>query len=425
MMPGYLHLDATGGLTAPLLNAAMADLLGDTSCISKVLETLGLDELLVKVIEDASSVRGKSVRFFCQGQALDELDLDKLNLSHSFIKACLESEAVSLEACFEPFYDKRLDPRVSAVALRMLEQLKSPLFVEHTLAGADALWLFCHTLMLAVQLRALDPKFVSATPLHYGTANIRDASRNVGLNDHVWILQIACGLPFVEVEGKLPLDVLALAFIKSVSSLFGPRGAVTMMRLGIGLSKTCSPTTPLLASWCEASIPDTISELGFSNKAKYCTLFEVSGIVPAGHDMQSIVNMLSLHRATAVTFHLVHGEKNVDAHLVRFLIKYEHKRDALEAFLIKAAATKVTLHAVESHELNKRMVLVPLGHGNKSSSARFNEYIYYDKCVRVEPWKEDLEAYVKKTAYSVEVARADLLMAWKKWRGKLVEESHD
>jgi len=64
-----------------------------------------------------------------------------------------------------------------------------------------------------------------------------------------------------------------------------------------------------------------------------------------------------------------------------------------------------------------------LGHGNKSISARFNEYIYYDKCVRVEPVKEDLEAYVQKTDYSIEVARADLLMAWKKWRGHIADES--
>lgn len=427
MVPGYLHFDASSGLTAPLLNAAMADLLRDQQCLREALRVLDLEAIEVAIAEEQSYVRGASVRFSYEGQAFEMIDAALCPIKNPFLKACLASESVDLSFLFEPFTNSRLDPRISALAFKILEHLKSPRLVEPKLKGADGLLLFCHTLMLAAQLRALDPKLVTASPLHWGIAGRGTVSCGsiLRLDDPLWISDTLRGLPFSEVEGEVALDALALAFIKSVSGLFGPRGACRVLQLGIGFAKHGAAKALLEASWCEASIPDTISELGPSNKAKYFPLLEVSGLVPAGFDMPSVVSMLSLHKAMTITFHMVHGEKNVDFHLVRFLIKYEHKKDALEAFLLKAAASNVTLSAVESHELNKRMVLVPLGHGNKSSSARFFEYIYYDKCVRVEPWKEDLEAYVKKTDYSVEVARADLLMAWKKWRGRAVEDSHD
>lgn len=427
MLPGFLHLDCSRGLTAPMLNGAMADLLIHNDRVNKAFETLKLSELTVELANASSSVKGKTVRFYINGHRLEpQGNFKDLKVKNAFINACLQSDAVSLKAISEPFMSKELDAQVSAIALKILENLQSPLFVEQNLSGPDALWLFCHTLMLAVQLRELDPKYVSATPVHLSVKNQSlDISSTLKLKDPLWLRDTLRWVPIIEVSESVHVDVVAVSFLKTVAGNIGARGACTSMTVGVGLAEEDAQHRSglLEAWWCEARLPNTMNEVGPSNKAKSYALIEVTGIVAIGSDMANLAAMLSLHKAISVNYHMVRLEKNIDVYQVRFLIAYEDKREAVEAFLLKAAASHVSLQAAEYHELNKRIVTIPIGHGNKSTAIRFYEYIYYDKCVRVEPFKDDLDLYVKKTDYSMEVARGDLLMAWKKWRGRLVEES--
>ncbi|HXW60622.1 MAG TPA: hypothetical protein VEK06_03695, partial [Myxococcota bacterium] len=292
MLPGYLHIDASRGLTAPLLNAAMADLLGDDQCIKQALLALDLNEIEIEVVQLLNNVRGKALNFYWQDKPFSDV-------KSPIIRACLGGDGVSLTALSELYLDKRLDPRVSGVALKILEHLHSPLFVEQKLSGPDALWLFCHTLALSAQLRKLDPKFISSTPLYRGVAaGVFSQSGFLSLDDRLWSNEIVRGLPIIEVSAEIAFDVLALAFIKAVASTFGPRGASIIIHIGIGLSK--SGGSLLEASWCEASLPDTVFEVGLNNKPKCSALIEVTGLVAFGCDMPAIVSMLSLNRAMAI-----------------------------------------------------------------------------------------------------------------------------
>jgi hypothetical protein len=231
-------------------------------------------------------------------------------------------------------------------------------------------------------------------------------------------------MPIAVSDAPLLMDVLAIAFVKSVALFIGPRGDGSIIKLSLGLKKHegARASRFLEASWCELGLPDTIKELGPSNKPQNRRLYEIRGVVSPTCDMSSLLSLLTLHRAKCLQYHLVSRENNQSAYSLSFVIDLDHKREAIEAFLVKGAALYVTEKVIEHHELNKRMVTIPLGHGNKAKSARLNEYLYLDKCIRVEPVEEDLEAYVKRTDYSLDVARSDLLMAWKKWRGKLVVE---
>jgi len=288
-----------------------------------------------------------------------------------------------------------------------------------------ALWLLCHLVLLAALLSALDPKFVSASKICIGAEQRAELGpkKTQSLSDETWLRHVLQGVPIREVAEPLQADVLAAAFIKTLVGQFGPRGESTILAVGFGLSPCANTWTEAL--WCEASLPDTMSELGPSNRPRSNYLFEVTGQVSAATDMSAATAMMSLHGAKSLSYHLVHGERQGNAHLMRFLVNYDRHKEALEAFLIKAGAQHVTIKPVECHDLNKRLVSVPLGNGNKTSSYRFYEYIYYERCVRVEPLQEDLDLYVQKTDYSVDVARSDLLMAWKKWRGQNMAESYD
>lgn len=423
MLPGYLHLDCSRGLTAPMLNGAMADLLSNSAAINKAFKALDLSEIRTEIKSSKSAaLGGKEVQFYVgEERLLPDMNSSAVKASNAFINACL-NDGGSLRAIGELFLSEKLDARVSAVALKILENLDCPLFVEQKLVGVEALWIFCHTLMLSVQLRELDPKYVSASPIHISLHH-EDQSSFINIKNRLWLNDILKFMPIIEINEPRALDVVGAAFIKAIAGSIGARGACTILHMGLGVQENMSRSDVVEAHWCEALLPDTINEVGPSNKLRQSAMVEVSGMVQAFSDMASIATMLSLHKARTLSYHLVRGEKNTDAYFLRFLVSDENKREAVEAFLLKASASSVSLRAVELAELNKRVVAVPIGHGNKSTSARFYEYIYFDKCVRVEPFKEDLDAYVKKTDYSVEVARSDLLMAWKKWRGQLVDES--
>lgn len=419
MLPGFLHFDLTRGLTAPMVNAALAHLIGSDEAIIRALSLLNLGEVCCKLNHYNNHVQGRIMSFFIGEKALDSYDESFQNIKNPFIKECLENEYIELDALFKPFHHKALDVRISALALTIMENLRGTGSAEQRVPRNQSLWIFCHTLAFSAQLRELDPKFITSTPIFKGAMNEGEKSF---VHDSYRIEDVLLGLPLCEIGDARLLDALAIAFIKSVTSSFGARGAMTMLKHGVGF-KDDAKDAMVQASWCEANLPDTIAEVGLRNAPKHNFMSEVSGLVLASSDVVELVSMLSLARAMSISYHLVQGERNNNFYSVRFLIRHEDKREALEAFLVKACAMQVVEKSVECHELKKRVATVSLGHGNKATIVRFFEYLYYDKCVRVEPFKEDLEAYSKKTDHSIEVARADMLMAWKKWRGCMVEDS--
>lgn len=428
MLPGYLHFDVRRGLKADLLNASMAALLPDHSCIRKALDSFGLADICFKVTaKSLKGINGHQLHFFIKDRAINQSELvsaDALSLTNDiFLQSCLSGQAVSLEKLRQFLLKKKAKPTILAVAVKILDHLKTKVFNEPHLNGNDALWLICHLVTLCAQLDALDPKFVTSSKVCLGEKAV-SYEQPLSLENQVWLNQVLINVPTINEDRRLAMDVLAVSFIKSLVSMFGARGDSTILEVGMGISDNNADDLAMVeAIWCEASLPVSINECGPSNSFRLKSLYEITGLVPANSDMSALSLNLSLHGATATSFHLVYGEKNQTFYQMRFLCSDEDKRDAIEAFLIKGHAYDAVAKVVERHELNRRVVSIPIGTGNKSTAIRFYEYIYYDKTVRVEPLKEDLDQYVQKTDYSVDVARSDLLFAWKKWRGRMVADN--
>lgn len=420
MLPGYLHFDVRRGLRADLVNSALISHLEDHGPLKKSLDSLGIANLTYIVSEQIIlGVKGQYLQFYLDSRpillALDDSDLGRVvfgadEVSIKYLRGWLEKKALPVSTL--------------ALVLKILDQLITPVFCEHQLSSNDVLWVLCHTLAFCAQIDALDPKFISTTKICVSEGGEDSLSRNLSLNDRMWLNQILVNMPIIEVKEAVFIDVLGVAFIKALAGHMGARGDVRVLKVGIGLAQGIAMQKPILveAHWCEANLPASINECGLSNRARLDSVHEISGAVSATSDISHLSAALSLHGANSITWHLAQRERNQSCYLVRFLVSDEDKRDAIEAFLIKGGAFDVTVSVVERHELNRRMVSVPIGTGNKASSVRFYEYIYFGKTVRVEPVKEDLEGYVQKTDYSADVARSDLMLAWKKWRGRVVSE---
>lgn len=458
MLPGFLHLDLRRGCTADMLVSSLSALLGNIDALQSMFKLIGMPEIRVVVVKDAvNGLKGQVVQFYVNDikiqrtlkfsspkpslskispkwninqttmrlvekpRASEEIDAG----THQFVRECLHNGDIHLQSIQAIFESPKIRPEISALAIKILENLACDHVVDQKLSGMDALWAFCHLLSLASAIHTLDPKFISATKIQICSEHCLDAgAKRLDLSHPLWVRQILHMLPTFEGSERVHVDVLALAFVKTLVGHFGPRGESVILQLGIGLS----PTIDHLAChfieslWCEAKLPESMSEIGPSNQARISSRYKVEGLVPANEDVSALIATMSLHGAQSLSYVLVHGERNSCFNLVRFSVTDDHKREAVEAFLIKGNAKDVSLSAIEHHDLNKRLVNVPLGSGNKTSSLRFYEYLYLDKIVQVEPHKEDLDLYVKSTDYSMDVARGDLLMAWKKWRGRMVEE---
>lgn len=453
MRPGFLHFDLRRALKADMMNAAMSKFLTSQDCIREAFDSLELKEITWEFVLDASAgLKGRVVQFYAnnflvssstlspkirtrthpqarwdnnnQEQSSHRLDNSNLGAQNKLVQACLAGERISLEDLKKPFLLPGAGLEIAGLSLEILSNLECEAFVHQKLAGLDALWLLCNLVMHTSLLAALDPKFLSASKI-YISPNLKPAPSNtLDLQNQTWLRHILQRIPVVEVDEDLEADVLAAAFVKSLVGQFGPRGDSVILDMGIGISPKSRAFTEAL--WCEASLPDTMSETGLTNIPRSRHLFEVVGqIAAASADMTSLSSAMSLHGAKSISYQLVQSEKNSLAYLMRFLVNYDRQREALEAFLVKGNAQHVVMKAVECHELNKRLVSVPMGSGNKTDSCRFYEYIYFEHCVRVEPLPEDLDLYTQKTHYSIDVARSDLLMAYKKWRGQSVEKLND
>lgn len=459
MLPGYLHFDVRRGLTADMLNASMSSLLRNHDCVTKAFSSLGLSEITFTTADDAArGVKGHVVRIYANNKLLAADQKYELKLKPSaalppspiwdrkghlensdafpkqacgidrmanneFLQACLNGDVIHLKQLRDVFLSKKVKASIQALALKILDNLASPIFVEQKLSGSDALWLLANLVTLCAQVDALDPKFITASKLCAGLNNAmgKRAATVLSIGDEVWLNQVLSTVPVIETENTVVMDVLAVAFLKTLAGHFGARGESTILQVGIGLGAHAGAGF-VEALWCEASLPKSMNETGPGNHARVNSMHEISGKVSTTMDMVHLCATMSLHGAISISWHLVHGEKNLMNNHMRFFCSDEDKREVVEAFLIKGGAKDVAVRIVEHHELNRRLVSVPIGTGNKNTAIRFYEYIYYDKTVRVEPLKEDLDQYVQKTDYSVEVARGDLLTAWKKWRGRVAAE---
>ncbi len=420
MQPGYLHFDVRRGLTADLINASLLALARDHNHAHKALAQLDIAGLAMSIDEVfVSGIKGHAVEFFLDGERIVQ---GKAGSALSFADF---DDNVTIAALSHWLAGKSLSSSVRALSLKVLEQLHSPAFVAINISRTDALWLVCNVVVLAAQIDALDPKFITATKICIGEPGADKVSRgSLSLTDTLWLNQIVKSLPVIEVRDVIPVDVVSAAFIKALAGHVGPRGESRIINIGLGIAEGNSFDTPRIveALWCEPSLPTSINDHGLGNYARLDSLHEVTGAISAMHDITKIAAAMSLHGAQSITWHLASYERNQSCYVMRFLVMDNDKRDAIEAFLIKGGAFDVSVSVVERHELNRRLVSVPIGTGNKAYSSRFYEYIYLDKTVRVEPLNEDLEKYVQRTDYSVDVARSDLLMAWKKWRGRAVSE---
>jgi hypothetical protein len=458
MLPGYLHFDVRRGLRADMLNASMLALLSDNSCVRTTLDALGLKEISLRVVEDKKhGFLGQHVHFYVGSTLVrprlihdprrsgrsektlprwDRSDPPEVVYPDSddkkadifaeslLVRDCINGQEISFDR-IRTLFLQGPRPTVCAIALKIIDELMR--FCEGNLEGEDALWLVCHLAMLCAQVDALDPKFISASNICIGRKKIASSrNKNLSVTDDIWINELLMMLPVIEVDEILPIDVLALAFIKILAGQIGVRGESTILKIGRGLDTWSYECGGLVeALWCEADLPNSMNECGPSNNARINFWHEVSGLVKATMEMPHLCSMLSLHGAKSISWQLVHGTQDLMCYRVNFLCNSDDKHEAIEAFLIKGGSNSVCVRMVEHHELNRRLVAVPVGSGNKTSSIRFFEYTYYDKTVRVEPLKEDLDQYIEKTDYSVDVARSDLLLAWKKWRGKVAGDEGD
>jgi hypothetical protein len=462
MLPGYLHFDVRQGLKADMLNGSMSALLSDHQCVRDAFDALDLKDITFVVGEHtARNMKGRMVHFYvgthlinadhskeitkpllskvsprwdCYGvHKINSNDnngeapcFDSLLPRNDFLRACLYGESINLKHFQELFLLEKIKPSVAALALKILKNLESSIFEEFLLSGKDALWFFCHLLMLCVQVDALNPKFISASKLYFGENRTpcNKIDNTLSIFNETWLKSVVSTMPVIEIDESIEVDVLAIAFLKALAGQFGARGESTIMHIGVGYSAwSINGLGHIEALWCEARLPDSMNECGIHNNARLSFVYEISGMVPAMTEMPYFCSTLSLHGAVSISWHLVSGEKSATFYQVKFFCRDDEKRDAVEAFLIKGSAYDVSVRLVERHELNRRLVSVPMGTGNKTSSIRFVEYIYFDKTVRVEPLKEDLDHYVQKTDYSVDVARSDLLLAWKKWRERVAKEN--
>lgn len=454
MVPGYLHFDVRRGLRADMLNAAMSSLLHGDECIRKAFDSLDLHEITFVMGDNvARGVRGATLHFYV-AETLITLDksiaksktISKMSalwnrgsdrpqnetpekpsaafLTNPFLHSCMMGESVLVSDLGELFKSGKVKPTISGLALKILDQLASPIFVDQRLNGGDALWLLCHLVTLCAQIDALDPKYITATRLCISPNKLANDAQQLSLVNDLWLTQVLAMVPFFETNDQISVDVLAVAFLKALAGQFGPRGESVILKSGIGISSFQDAALGLVeALWCEAHLPPSMTQCGPSNTARRNSVHEIVGIVPSTTEIAHLCSTLSLHGALSITWHLVQGEKNAAYYALRFFSNDDDKREIIEAFLVKGSANEVSIRVVERHELNRRIVSVPIGTGNKSFSIRFCEYVYLDKTVRVEPLKEDLDHYVRQTDYSVEVARSDLLFAWKKWRGRVALES--
>lgn len=419
MLPGYLYFDIRQGLMADALVSSLAGFISDFSPLRLLFDNLGLQEVNF-IISDAEcfAIKGRVVHFYLKDIkiTLHHQNNWPKDINNQLVKDCLTHESIAISSIKDLFRQKNISPITTALAIKILNEFEADIFTHKVISGQEALWVICHLAMLLGQIEVLDPKYImSSKPILINHHKARSFN-TYSITDGYYLHQALKNIPMIEDEDGACADVLAVLFIKNITAHYGLRGEGVILNTSIGHGDNGI----VEALWCEASLPQSMKECGPNNQANITFLYEISGLVKTIMDMNKLASMLYVAGARNLSWHMVHGENSEAYYHVSFSCHHHDKAICIESFLLKGEALSVLVNTVEQHMLNQRLVSAPIGQGNKISSARFYEYIYYDKTVRVEPLSEDIDAYIEKTGYSVDVARADLLLAWKKWRKPLL-----
>lgn len=439
---GYLYFDLNRGCTASMLISALASLgvtadelndglkkasLGEIKAVIEEVVRDGLkcqavyfylDKTLLTFPKKSPSFARPNVPFKPKWDAplANEMSVMSPSSLHnvsssSFINRCLGPDQVSLKEIEEFVRTAQCAPDVLGLSLQILSHLKSDLFVEQKMAGDEALWFTVHLLALSVGLRMLDPSFILATKI----VTTRDLFRK-DVKESMWLYETLKCLPVVESNESISIDVLAVAFIKTVAAQFGERGESTIVKIGLGaetsLNNHAHQITALL---CEAVLPKTMIEPSQSDTCSSHRVFLVSALVPVTASVSILAENLEKLLAKEFHQHLVH-KNNESLFSVHFIINEENKEAALKSLFSVGQVHNVTVKPATLYSLKERLVAVPIGYGNKQLSMRFMEYVLGQEVVKVDPVEEDLLSYIHQTDFSMDVARKDLLEAWKKWR---------
>lgn len=393
MKKGYIHFDLRKGLKADMLNAALAGFLPDISGLNNFFKAIGLKD-----------IRAELKKGFCfdqNGQALRFI-YPKPSQEKTFNIRDLREDLKDLD--LKKRYLNLIDKIIDTIGL---EDHKN-----HKIGFEEKGYFLLNILTFAYLLEEIDPKYLSSTPIFISSKN-----------DYGPIIKaLLLNCPIVEIgDDVIPIDILGLGIIKAFSASFQSRGLSLINAISYGFSDA-EKYSSVEAQICEVDYPKTISERGLLRKANIEQLLELSFLVENQVDIKELAKDLFLHGARSINYWLVHTKDGEVAFRLTLVVKASKKTEIIEASLIKAKATELFLRPLESHSLKKRKVSVPLGTKNKTENYIFEEYLYGDKILRVDPLKEDLDLYIKKTNYPPDVARSDLYMAWRKWRGRVFEE---
>lgn len=438
---GYLYFDLHRGCTSPMLVSAMASLgvlaqdfaegfkkagLSDIKVIIKPVVREGLkcqavyfyfNEQLITLKEKSRSFIKHNAPFKPKWDAplvnamtvMSPDILDKTSRC-SFINRCLGPDAVSLQEIEEFIRKTNSAPDVVGLTLQIITHLKSELLTEQTMNGDEALWFTVHLLAICIGLRTLDPSFVHATKIV--TSN---AFRKDNLKDSTWLYETISGLPVIDTGHAVSIDVLAVAFLKTVVAHYGERGESTIVKVGIGSETSMDNCAHgMTALLCEAMLPSTIVEASLGDGLRPALMYEASALIPVRSPLILLAEELERLQAKELHQLLVHRD-NESLFSVRFIIGEENKDAALKALFTTGQADHVTMKQASMYALKERLVAVPVGYGNKQISVRFMEFVLGEEIVKVDPVEEDLLSYMHQTDFSMDVARRDLLEAWKKW----------
>ena len=250
-------------------------------------------------------------------------------------------------------------------------------------------------------LTDLDPKAISATriPLSFDPQH---PGRTV-------LLKLSEFVPIYETEWPgSSFDILSLALLKICVSHFGVRGESRLIKMGL------SSQPEIRALWCEPAPLATRSILGPSAEPRVASLLEISALITNPNLIPEITHRLNQIGAKKTWTTQILEQGTQPKTLFTLIISEADQHQAIEVLLILGQASEVYLNFTDQHSLQKKIISVTLGLGQKQQVCRVTEYFWGDRVLRVDPLPEDLINLSKSTGNPQEIIRADVLSAWKK-----------
>ena len=168
------------------------------------------------------------------------------------------------------------------------------------------------------------------------------------------------------------------------------------------------------ALWCEPAPLATRSILGPSAEPRVASLLEISALITNPNLIPEITHRLNQIGAKKTWTTQILEQGTQPKTLFTLIISEADQHQAIEVLLILGQASEVYLNFTDQHSLQKKIISVTLGLGQKQQVCRVTEYFWGDRVLRVDPLPEDLINLSKSTGNPQEIIRADVLSAWKK-----------